>query len=57
MNMSTQQAALRIRWFWLLLGWMLVLLVIYLSLTPDPVQLKVPYEDKFGHVLAYAALT
>ena len=35
---------------------MLVLLVIYLSLTPDPVQLKVPHGDKLGHVLAYAAL-
>jgi VanZ family protein len=50
------EAALRIRRFWLSLGWMLVLLVIYLSLTPDPVQLNVPYGDKFEHVLAFAVL-
>jgi predicted XRE-type DNA-binding protein len=50
------KAALRVRRFWLLLGWMLVLFVIYLSLTPAPVQLKLPHGDKLGHVLAYAAL-
>jgi VanZ family protein len=50
------EAALRVRRFWLLLGWMLVLMVIYLSLTPYPVQLPVEQGDKVGHVLAYAAL-
>ena len=52
-------AALRVRWFWLLLGWLLVLFVVYLSLTPDPVQLPMAAAwdaDKFGHSLAYAAL-
>lgn len=35
---------------------MLVFFVVYLSLTPDPVQLPVAEGDKFGHVFAYAAL-
>ena len=38
------------------MGWLLVLFVIYLSLTPSPVQLGVEQGDKFGHVLAYATL-
>jgi len=42
--------------FWLLPGWLLVLFVIYLSLTPEPVQIPVTEGDKFGHVFAYAAL-
>ena len=50
------EAALRVRRFWLLLGWMLVFFVIYLSLTPEPVQVPMEQGDKFGHVLAYAAL-
>src|SRR5258708_17000173 len=48
--------ALRVRRFWLLLGWMLVLFVVYLSLTPEPVQVPMEEGDKFGHVFAYAAL-
>jgi VanZ family protein len=48
--------ALRVRRFWLLLGWMLVFFVIYLSLTPEPVQVPMEEGDKLGHVLAYAAL-
>jgi len=35
---------------------MLVLFVIYLSLTPTPVELAVEQGDKFGHVFAYAVL-
>jgi VanZ family protein len=44
------------RRLWLLLGWLLVFFVIYLSLTPAPVQIEVEQGDKFGHVFAYAAL-
>jgi VanZ family protein len=39
-----------------MLGWMLVFFVIYLSLTPEPVQVPMEQGDKFGHVLAYGAL-
>src|SRR3954469_24817779 len=49
-------AELRLRRYWLAVGWSLVLLIIYLSLTPEPVQLNVEQGDKYGHVLAYAAL-
>jgi VanZ family protein len=49
-------AKLRLRHYWLAAGWSLVFLIIYLSLTPEPVQLNVEQGDKYGHVLAYAAL-
>lgn len=49
-------AKLRLRRYWLAVGWSLVLLIIYLSLTPEPVQLNVENGDKYGHVFAYAAL-
>jgi VanZ family protein len=50
------EAALRGRRFWLLLGWLLILFVIYASLTPDPIEVPGEQGDKFGHILAYAAL-
>lgn len=49
-------AALAFHRWWLALGWALVFLIVYLSLTPEPVQLNVEQGDKFGHVFAYAAL-
>ena len=51
-----QPATLKLRPLWVALGWLLVLFVIYVSITPDPVQLPVAEGDKFGHVLAYATL-
>ena len=41
---------------WRLLGWALVLLVIYLSLTPKPPPATMNFGDKIGHLAAYAAL-
>ena len=42
---------------WLILGWVLVLLVIYLSLTPNPPPSEfMPSGDKVGHCLEYATL-
>jgi len=46
----------RARRFWLLLGWLLVLLVIYLSLTAAPVTLPIREGDKFSHAFAYFVL-
>jgi VanZ family protein len=46
----------RARPFWLLLGWLLVLLVVYLSLTPAPVTLPIHEGDKFSHAFAYFVL-
>src|SRR5262245_60659309 len=43
---------LRARRVWLVIGWALVLLVIYLSLTPDPITLPVEQGDQYQHVLA-----
>jgi VanZ family protein len=49
---------LRLRFLWLSIGYALVALVVYLSLTSSPVDLDVslPYEDKVFHALAYFTL-
>ena len=47
---------LRFRPLWLAIGWALVLSIVYLSLTPQPVSIPVEHGDKMGHVAAYAAL-
>ncbi|ADJ27228.1 VanZ family protein [Nitrosococcus watsonii] len=49
---------LKFIWFWRLLGWLLVAVVVYLSLTsslPD-VKLDIQDQDKLGHFTAYALL-
>ncbi len=47
---------LRYRPLWLAVGWLLVGLVIYLSLTPRPLELQVEHGDKYSHLLAYFVL-
>jgi VanZ family protein len=49
---------LRLHLFWLTIGYVLVVLVVYLSLTSSPVELEMdfPYQDKFFHALAYFTL-
>lgn len=47
---------LRYRKLWLAIGFALVGLVIFLSLTPDPVDVGKIEEVKTGHFLAYAVL-
>ena len=49
---------LKLRSFWLAIAYGLVILVIYLSLTGDPVKTGVSflYQDKFFHALAYFVL-
>ena len=47
---------LQARSFWLVAGWTLVLLVVYLSLTPAPIELPIEEGDKFSHALAYLVL-
>ena len=46
----------RARGLWLLLGWILVVLVIYLSLAPISMDLKMEQGDKISHVLTYLVL-
>lgn len=42
---------------WLAIGWLLVGLVIFESLRPDPPSFDfVPYWDKWGHLLSYGIL-
>ena len=50
--------SLRFRFFWLLIGYLLICLVVYLSLTSVPVdvELSIPYQDKFFHCFAYFVL-
>lgn len=49
---------LKLRYLWLAIGYALVTLVVYLSLTSSPVDpgLDIPYQDKFFHALAYFTL-
>src|SRR5262245_37633075 len=58
MRAPSQSALLehRARPFWLVVGWTLVMLVIYLSLTPAPVTLPMREGDKISHALAYMVL-
>lgn len=58
--MSAQAVAsdLKYRASWLLLGWLMIAFVVYLSLTPKapPPFLRFASADKLGHLLAYAIL-
>lgn len=47
-----------LRWFklWLAVGWLMIATVIYLSLTPGPIEIPVAQGDKLGHVLAYCSM-
>ena len=49
---------LKLRFLWLALGYGLVAMVVYLSLTDNPVDMGMsfPYEDKVYHALAYFTL-
>ena len=47
---------LRFRRLWIICGLGFVLLVIYLSLTPDPIDLGEPEGLKIGHMVAYGWL-
>lgn len=49
---------LKLRFLWLTIGYALVMLVVFLSLTSNPVDtgLNFPYEDKVYHAFAYFTL-
>lgn len=57
--MSAESPALRFRGLWLLIGYGLIALIVYLSLTSEPIDLEtgLPYQDKLFHMLAYFTLT
>ena len=49
---------LKLRSLWLIIGYVLVAIVTFLSLTSDPIDtgLQFPYEDKMYHAFAYFTL-
>jgi len=49
---------LKLRFLWLSIGYALVALVVFLSLTSSPVDLELgfPYQDKLFHAIAYFTL-
>lgn len=49
---------LHYRWLWLFAGYALLGIIVYLSVTSEPVELDIdmPYLDKFSHALAYFIL-
>ena len=53
---SIEGNQLRTRLVWLIVGYLLVFFVIYLSLTPSPIEIPVSAGDKLSHVLAYFVL-
>ena len=57
--MAETNPDLRYRKLWLFIGYALIALVVYLSLTSSPVHIdtELPYQDKLLHVLAYFGLT
>jgi VanZ family protein len=52
-------SALKYRTLWLLIGYGLIALVVYLSVTSNPIRIHtgIPYQDKLFHMLAYFTVT
>ena len=57
--MEMMNPELRYRKLWLSIGYLLIVVVVFLSLTSNPVQFdtSLPYQDKLLHALAYFSLT
>ena len=57
--MSLINPELQYRHLWLIMGYLMIAVVVYLSLTSNPVDVDtgLPYEDKLFHMLAYFSLT
>ena len=54
---QTRGYRFRYRNYWLGFGWLLIGLVVYLSLSPDPEDIvEFAYSDKIKHLLAYGVL-
>lgn len=56
MKLIGERRALRYFPLWLAVGWGLVALIVYGSLTPSPVDINVPSGDKFEHMFSYGVL-
>ena len=57
--MEMMNPELRYRKLWLSIGYLLIVVVVFLSLTSNPVKFdtSLPYQDKLFHALAYFSLT
>jgi len=57
--MHAVNPSLQFRAVWLAIGYGLIALIVYLSLTSQPIDLEtgLPYQDKLFHMLAYFTLT
>ena len=57
--MEIMNPELRYRKLWLSIGYLLIVVVVFLSLTSNPVHVdtNLPYQDKLFHALAYFSLT
>lgn len=47
---------LKYRKLWLVIGWLLIVTIWYLSLTPKPPEVSIKLWDKLNHFIAYAVL-
>jgi len=58
MEFPRPEPDLKLRFLWLAIGYALVMLVVFLSLTSSPIDMgeRFPYEDKVYHALAYFTL-
>ena len=54
--MQTRVYHLRYRPLWLAIGWMIVLLIVYLSLATIEIPVPGDQGDKVGHLIAYGVL-
>jgi VanZ family protein len=52
----TSISSASLRRFWHGVGWFGIVLLLYLSLTPQPPEISIEQGDKLGHALAYAVL-
>jgi VanZ family protein len=51
-----KSSPLKLKFLWLSIGYLMVLFVIYSSLTSSPVTMDVKFSDKILHVVGYFAL-
>jgi len=54
--MDSPDSSPMLRRTWIIVGWLGIAVVIYLSLMPRPPQLGIEYANRVGHVIAYAML-
>ena len=57
--MTVTNPVLRYRLLWLVIGYLLITLVVFLSLSSSPVKIdtNLPYQDKLFHFIAYFLIT